>query len=56
MLNAKHLKKITIVVRNALNPSTQEAGAGETQSSRPSCCIQWVSAYPEIYKETLSQE
>jgi hypothetical protein len=42
------------VVAHAFNPSTLEAEAGRSLSSRPAWSTEWVSGQPGLHRETLS--
>jgi hypothetical protein len=43
-------------VAHAFNPSTREAEAGGSLSSRPAWSTKWVPGQPRLYRETLSQK
>ena len=45
-----------MVVAYVFNPSTWEAEAGESLSSRPAWSTQWVPGEPGLHKETQSQK
>jgi hypothetical protein len=44
------------VVVHAFNPSTWEAEAGGSLSSRPAWSTKWVPGQPELYGKTLSRK
>jgi hypothetical protein len=44
------------VVAHAFNPSTREAEAGGSLSSRPAWSTKWVPGQPGLHRETLSRE
>jgi hypothetical protein len=53
------LKKIDLsraVVEPAFNPSTWEADAGRSLSSRSAWSTEWVPGQPGLHRETLSRE
>jgi hypothetical protein len=48
--------KSRAVVAHTFNPSTWEAEAGRSLSSRPAWSTEWVSGQPGLHRETLSQK
>jgi hypothetical protein len=44
------------VVMHTFNPSTWEAEAGGSLSSRPAWSTKWVPGQPRLHRETLSQK
>jgi hypothetical protein len=44
------------VVVHAFNPSTWEAEAGGSLSSRPAWSTEWVPGQPGLHRETLSRK
>jgi hypothetical protein len=44
------------VMVHAFNPSTREAEAGGSLSSKPAWSTKWVPGQPGLYRETLSQK